>query len=352
MPNHPGDQLDARARRLLRTLIAEYIREGQPVGSRTLAQHAGLDVSPATVRNVMADLEEIGLVAAPHASAGRIPTAQGYRVFVDSLLEMQPLSEPELQRIQQGMPHAAGTHALLNNVSSLLSGITHFVGLVTVPRRERFAFQHIDFVSMGGNRVLVILVFTDHEVQNRVIETSRHHTGAELEQVAQYLNAHFAGLPLEEIRRRLVSEMHEAQSDLNQLMSLSVEIAQAALRDDQKQDDMLVSGQTNLMGLHSLSNIERLRELFEAFQRKQELLGLLDQCLHADGVRLFIGEESGFSALGSCSLIAAPYRNQNRVLGVLGVIGPTRMPYDRVIAVVQATAQALSSTLNRGAQPP
>jgi heat-inducible transcriptional repressor len=345
------DVLDSRARHLLRALISEYIRDGQPVGSRTLARMAGLDVSPATIRNVMADLEEIGLVAAPHTSAGRVPTAQGYRVFVDSLLEIKPLDPNEEARISSGIPEAAGTQALLSNASSLLSGITHFVGLVTVPRREQFAFRHIDFVPVGGNRLLVILVFTDHEVQNRVIETPRPYSASELEQIANYLNAQFAGLSLEQIRARLVADMRQARADLDRTMAAAIDVAGAALQVETR-EDVLVSGHGNLLGLQDLARIEHLRELFEAFQRKQELLRLLENCIHAAGVRLFIGEESGFEALGQCSLVAAPYGADGKVLGVLGVIGPTRMAYDRVIPVVQATARMVSNALNRGATAP
>jgi heat-inducible transcriptional repressor len=339
-------QLDPRARHLLRALIGRYIRDGQPVGSRTLARQAGLDVSAATIRNVMADLEDLGLVAAPHTSAGRIPTAQGYRVFVDSLLEMQPLTESEVEQIRREIPvHAdAGTKNVLNNVSELLSGITHFVGLVTVPKREQFAFRHIDFVPLGGNRLLVILVFTDNEVQNRVIDMPRPFAPHELEQIANYLNSSYSGLALDEIRRRLIGEMHQARHDMNRIMAVAIQVAESALRVETR-EDVLVSGQTNLMGVQDLADVDRLRDLFEAFRRKQELLRLLDNCIHADGVRLFIGEESGFDALGGCSVVAAPYGTPGRVLGVLGVIGPTRMEYQRVIPVVQATARILSSTL-------
>jgi heat-inducible transcriptional repressor len=293
-----SDLLDSRSRRLLRALIAQYIRDGQPVGSRTLAKQSGLDVSPATIRNVLADLEEIGLVAAPHTSAGRIPTTQGYRVFVDSLLEVQPLAEREIERLRSELGSPAGTQDLLNSVSGLLSAATHFVGLVTVPRREAFAFRHIDFVPLDGQRVLVILVFTDNEVQNRVIETARPYSRSELEQVANYLNAHYAGLSLTQIRQRLLSELDEARVAMNATMKTTVEIAGAAL-DVATGEDVVLSGQTNLMGVQELANVERLRNLFDTFNRKQELLQLMDRCIHARGVRLFIGEESGVGPLNA-----------------------------------------------------
>ena len=345
VPTH----LDARARQLLRTLIAQYIADGQPVGSRTLARQSGLDVSAATIRNVMADLEEIGLLSAPHASAGRIPTAQGYRVFVDSLLEFKPLDGPQIEQLRRELPTQGATEDLLNGVSSLLSDVTHFVGVVTVPKREEFPFRHIDFVPLGGNRVLVILVFTDNAVQNRVVATQRAYSASDLEQVANLLNANYAGLRMTEIRERLLREMREASHHLHQLMVAAADVTGQAFP-GQPGADMLVAGQVNLMGSQGLADMDRLRDLFEAFARKRDLLLLLENCASAEGVRLFIGEESGFTALDGCSLVTASYGVDGRALGVLGVIGPTRMAYQRVIPVVQATAQILSGALNQSCQ--
>ena len=336
--------LDPRARSLLRTLIAQHIRDGEPVGSRTLAKHSGLDVSPATIRNIMADLEEIGLLSAPHTSAGRVPTAQGYRVFVDSLLQMQPLKEAEIARLRSQMPVGAGTQALLSNASELLSVMSQFVGVVTVPQRAQFAFRMIDFVPLEGNRILVILVFTDNEVQNRIISTRRAYSSSELEQTANYLNANFAGRPLAEIRTTLIRELRDTRSEMERVLSAAVEISEQAL--DTASEDMLLSGQTRLMGLQGMSDMDRLRELFEAFSRKREILALLERCTKAPGVRVFIGEESGLAPLDTCTIITAPYASHGRVLGVLGVIGPTRMAYDRVIPIVQATADLLGKALN------
>jgi len=339
------DNLDPRTRQLLRTLIGRYIRDGQPVGSQTLARHAGLDVSPATIRNILADLEEIGLLAAPHTSAGRIPTARGLRVFVDSLIEWRSPGERQIQLIHEGLAAQASTQEVLREASSRLSDISRFVGLVTVPRRDRFAFRHIDFVRLDERRVLAILVFTDGEIQNRAVETPRALSAAELEWIANYLNQNYAGLGLAEIRERLVGELDGERREVDRRMAATVALAQATLQPGDG-EDMLVSGQTKLMGgTQGLADIERLRELFEAFQRKSELLQVLEGCLRADGVRLFIGEESGVTSMEQCSLIAAPYASDGRVLGVLGVIGPTRMDYDRVITTVQATAQALSRTM-------
>jgi heat-inducible transcriptional repressor len=341
--------LDPRSRRLLRSLIAQYIAEGQPVGSRTLAKSSGLDVSPATIRNVLADLEEAGLVAAPHTSAGRVPTAQGYRVFVDSLLELRPLAEPEVDQLRRELPTDAATPDLLGSATSLVSEMTRFVGVVSVPRHEEFPFRHIDFVPLDGGRVLVILVFTDGQVQNRVIATQRTYAPGELEQVANYLNQNFGGQRLDEIRARLLREMRDERARLNSLLAAAVEVAEQAFQSGAG-SDMLVAGQTNLMGRQDVADVDRLRELFEAFQRKRDLLQLLERCARAEGVRLFIGEESGFAALDGYSLVTAPYGVGGRVLGVLGVIGPTRMAYERVIPVVQATAGLISGALKR-AQP-
>jgi heat-inducible transcriptional repressor len=340
-----NEGLDPRTRQLLRALIGRYIRDGQPVGSQTLARHAGLDVSPATIRNILADLEEIGLLAAPHTSAGRVPTARGLRVFVDSLIEWRPPAERQIQLIHEGLAAQGSTQEVLRDASSRLSEISHFVGLVTVPRRDRFAFRHIDFVRLDERRVLAILVFTDGEVQNRAVEVPRPLSTGELEWIANYLNQNYAGLGLTEIRGRLVAELDDERREVDRRMAATVALAQATLQpvDD---EDMLVSGQTKLMGgAQGLADVERLRELFEAFQRKSELLQVLEGCLRADGVRLFIGEESGVTSMEQCTLIAAPYASGGRVLGVLGVIGPTRMDYDRVITTVQATAQALSRTM-------
>jgi heat-inducible transcriptional repressor len=347
--------LDPRARQLLRTLIGRYIREGEPVGSQTLARHAGLDVSPATIRNILGDLEEAGLLTSPHTSAGRVPTAQGYRVFVDSLLQLRPLPEGEVARLRRELPAGAGTQSLLGSASELLSAMSHFVGVVSVPRREQFAFRHIDFVPLDAQRVLAILVFADNDVQNRIIQTRRAYDAGELERVANYLNHHFAGHPLADIRSALVRELQAARSEMETLLAHTVELAEQALAaggdsDGTYSEGMLLAGQTRLMGVQDLSDLDRLRELFEAFARKREILQLLERTLRAPGVRIFIGEETGLAPLEGMSLITAPYRAGGtaggQVLGVLGVIGPSRMAYERVIPVVQAAADVLGAAID------
>ncbi|MEN1925157.1 heat-inducible transcriptional repressor HrcA [Luteimonas qiangzhengi] len=340
-----GHDLDPRSRQLLRTLIARHIRDGEPVGSQTLSRHSGLEVSPATIRNILADLEDAGFLSAPHTSAGRVPTAQGYRVFVDSLLQLKPLPEAEQARLRSGLAPGAGTQTLLDSASELVSAMTRFVGVVSVPRREKFAFRHIDFVPVDAQRVMAVLVFADHEVQNRLIRTRRIWEAGELERVANYLNANFAGMSLVDIRAALVRDMRSARNEMEALLAHTVELAEQALSGDD--EDMVVTGQSHLIGLQDLSDLERLRELFEAFSSKREILQLLERTARAPGLGIFIGEETGLAPLEGMSLVTASYGAGGQVLGVLGAIGPTRMAYDRVIPVVQATAGALGAALER-----
>ena len=350
MPFNRQNELDGRARSLLRSLIAQYLTSGEPVGSRTLSRSSGLEVSPATIRNIMADLEDAGLVVSPHTSAGRIPTPRGLRVFVDSLIELQPLPLEDMARLRRELPPPpTTTRDLLGSVSSLLSAVTHFAGVVTVPRHGDFPLRHIDFVPLPEAQVLVILVFADNQVQNRIVQLAKPLSSGELEQAANYLNVHFAGLRVDDIRAHLLGELREAGSELNRLLASSMELAAASFAPRTDQDEVLVSGQTNLMAYAELADLDRLRDLFEAFQRKTEMLQLMEVCARAPGVRLFIGEESGFTALDGCSVVTASYGVQGRVLGAVGVIGPTRMAYERVIPVVQATAGLLSDALNRAA---
>lgn len=336
--------LDPRARHLLRSLIAQHIHDGAPVGSRMLAKSSGLDISAATIRNIMADLEDLGLLAAPHTSAGRVPTAQGYRVFVDSLIQVEPMAAIQMNQLRETMNPAAGTQSLLANAGEMLSAMSQFVGVVSVPQRGQFAFRHIDFVALEGNRVLVILVFTDNEVQNRIINTRRFFSSSELEQTAQYLNQQFAGRALRDIRAALVRELRDTKDEMQKVLAAAVELSEHAF--ESSAEDVLLTGQTRLMAAPEMADVERLRDLFDAFSRKREILGLLERCMKAPGVRVFIGEESGLAPLDACTVITAPYGSQGKVLGVLGVIGPTRMAYERVIPMVQATADLLGQALN------
>lgn len=336
--------LNDRARHLLQVLVSQYIRDGKPVGSRTLSRQSGLDLSAATIRNVMADLEEAGLVSSPHTSAGRVPTHQGYRFFVDTLVTVD--AAQSYDEVEDGLAESEGTTAAIKQASSVLSALTSLVGVVTVPKRDSFAFRHIDFVALSEKQVLAILVFADGEVQNRLLNTDQVFDAATLERAANYLNREFSGLRLPEIKQRLVRQMAQSRRELDELMAAAIDVASSAFSSRQR-EDVVVRGEANLLQYSDLSDLDALPNLFEAFQQKREILYLLEECVSADGVRLFIGEESGSDALGNCSLVSAPYQIDEEVVGVVGVIGPTRMAYDRVISVVQATAGVLTSVLNQ-----
>ena len=342
-------KLDARARQLLRALIAQYIAEGEPARLAHAGEECGFGYQPGhdPQRDVGPWRRSVYCRRRTHRPLACRPPRD---IACSSTACLNsPLDEPQVDALRRELPTLAPTQDLLNGVSSLLSDVTHFVGVVTVPKREEFPFKHIDFVPLGGNRVLVILVFADNDVQNRVVVTQRMYSAGDLEHVANFLNANYAGLRMSEIRERLLREMRETSHNLHQLMVAAVDVTQNPFPQNAGAD-MLVAGQMNLMGSQGLSNMDRLRELFEAFQRKRDLLVLLENCASAEGVRLFIGEESGFAALDACSVITAPYGVEGRILGVLGVIGPTRMAYQRVIPVVQATANILSSALNSSQQ--
>lgn len=340
--------VNERAQHLLRVLIERYIRDGEPVGSRTLARDAGMDLSPATIRNVMADLEEMGFVRSPHTSAGRVPTVQGYRLFVDSLLTVQPLDGQDMQRLRSELNLDLERKDLVERASNLLSGITRMAGVVTLPRRKQAALRRIDFLPLSDNRVLVILVINEREVQNRIIHVDRTYTPAELETVANFLNAQFAGKDIAAVRAAIIDDMRRTREDMDRMMRSAVEMAQQVFEVDalQEREDVVVAGQTNLMTFRELCEVDKLRHLFEAFNQKREILHLLDQCVHAEGVQIFIGEESGYNVLDECSIVTAPYSVDGRIVGVLGVIGPTRMAYDRVIPIVDVTARLLGAALN------
>jgi heat-inducible transcriptional repressor len=340
--------LNSRAEILLKTLIERYIADGQPVGSRTLARQAGLELSPATVRNVMADLEELGLVASPHTSAGRVPTQRGYRLFVDTLLKVRPLTASELRKIKGELGTVQDPQHLIECASQMLSDVSRLAGIVMAPRRdESAAFRHIDFVRLSGKRILVILVTQDGQVQNRIIHAEREYTDAELTQAANYFNDSYAGVSLSDVKRALLSEMQQASDDLSRVMQLALSMARRAFEQDAPEDDSLfVRGESNLLDFPDLGDMRKLRRLFDTFNTKRDLLHLLDRSLRAGGVKIFIGTESGYDALKDCSVVTAPYGVDGQVLGTLGVIGPTRMSYEHVISIVDLTARVLGSALS------
>ncbi len=343
--SHPT--LNERTQHLLKALVERYIRDGQPVGSRTLARDAGLDLSPATVRNVMADLEELGYLHSPHTSAGRVPTARGYRFFIDALLNLRPLDDREVETLRRRIDQPVQSSAeLARSVSDLLSGITRLAGVVMLPRRNVVTLRHVEFLSLSENRVLVILVLNTQEVQNRIIQTRRPYGAVELQQAAHYLNEQFTGKDIQQVREALLRDLRETRDSLDRLMQTVLEMAEQTFETEPVGEDYVVAGQTHLMQCADLSDLDKLRQLFEAFNHKRDLLHLFDQCLHAEGVQIFIGEESGFEVLEGCSVVTAPYTVEGQVLGVLGVIGPTRMAYGRVIPLVDVTARLLAAALN------
>lgn len=334
-----------RAQQLFKLLVERYLQDGTPVPSKLLAQQRGVDVSPATVRNIMADLESRGLVASPHTSAGKVPTIVGLRFFVDSLLSVQPIDPRSFERLQAELHPDQTPNRLVEQASTLLSGITRMAGLVTLPKAEQTSLRHVEFLPLSGSRVLVILVLNERDVQNRVIRLDREYTETELVSAANRLNDEFAGRPLSEIRDAVVESMRRDKEQMDQLMQLTLDLAAKALVDgaDEGPNDYVVTGESNL--LDAQPDVAVLRRLFDAFAEKRDLLDLLDRCLEAEGVHLFIGRESGYRLLDEYSLVTAPYRINGKVAGVLGVIGPTRMAYQRVIPVVDVTARLLSAAM-------
>lgn len=337
--------MDERAKALLKTLVELYIAEGTPVGSRTLSRASGLELSPATIRNVMADLEEMGLIVSPHTSAGRVPTARGYRVFVDTMLTARPLDaiQAELapaarEQLQPGQPGRVITHA-----AQLLSNLSSFVGVVTAPRKAS-VFHHIEFMRLSERRMLLILVTPDGDVQNRVIMTARDYTQSELVEAANFLNSHYAGLTIEEVRERLQQEVETLRSEIAVLMQAAVQAGSEAMAES---DPVVVSGERNLLAVQDFGHdLGSLRKLFDLFEQKTELMRLLDVSSRAEGVRIYIGGESGVVPYEELSIVSAPYEVDGRVVGTLGVIGPTRMPYDRMIQIVDITSKLVSNALS------
>jgi len=346
--NQAYEELSDRAQHLLKVLVSRYIREGQPVGSRTLSRDSGLDLSPATIRNVMSDLEEMGFVGSPHTSAGRVPTPKGYRFFVDTLVNFEPLSPAETARLEQGLvQRVSSDQDLVQAASGLLSGLTHMAGVVTLPRQVVGSLRQIEFLPLSERRVLAILVINEKEVQNRILDVDRDYGEDELRRAANYLNAHFAGKTLISVREELLNSLQETRESMNRRMVDTIQIAQRVFEvGGDGQSGYCLAGETNLMDFAELSDVDKLRELFDAFSRQRDLIHLLDRCMVGSNLQIFIGEESGYQILGDCSVVAAPYVVEDEVVGVLGVIGPTRMAYERVIPIVGITAKILGSALN------
>lgn len=341
------NQLDARTQHLFRVLVENYINDGQPIGSRTLARVSDLEVSPATVRNIMSDLEVLGYLHSPHTSAGRVPTAQGYRLFVDTLIEVKPLKSSIVTGLKSRLTDTNVTQkAVVETASNLLSSLTHMAGVVTMPKHDKAAFRQIEFLSLSDRRILAILVVDQKEVHNRIIHLDKDYSASELREAANYLNDILAGRTLHEVRGLLLKELDSVRQDMDDLMRTAITLGGKIFAQEDSSQKYIVDGQTNLMEFEELSNVDKLRGLFDAFSQKKEILHLLDRCICADGVQIFIGNESGYDVFDDCSVVSAPYSINEDVKGVLAVVGPTRMAYDRVIPIVDVTAKLLSEALN------
>jgi len=337
--------ISERAVILLKRLVTSYINHGLPVGSKQLAQEANLKVSSATIRNVMSDLEKKGLVKAPHTSAGRLPTEQGLRLVVENFLEVQPLQEALLNKMQQHLDPDQDMDALFNQATQMVSELTHMAGVVSVPKPEQFVLRHIEFLPLSDNRVLAILVLNEKEVQNKVLHLHREYSQEELLGAASFLNQQFCGKDVQQIRAALLKDLDRCRDDMDMAMRVAVDIAGKALIPETDDAALIVQGETNLVRYNTSADPVQLQQLFEVFEHKRELLGLFERCIHTEGVKIFIGSDTGFDIPGDCSVITSTYHIDAKTLGVLGVIGPARMNYDHIVPVVDVTAHLLGEAL-------
>ncbi len=338
-----------RAQKLMKVLVENYLKHGQPLGSKTLAEISDLSVSSATIRNIMGELEQSGFVESPHTSAGRVPTTQGYRLFVDNFLTIRQLNETAVKQLETQLLPEKPAVELLPKASLLLSELTSLAGIVRVPSKKVTRIKQIEFLPLEEKRVLAILVLDDNEVQNKVIHTHRFYTRDELQKAANYVNAHLVGEELSVARASILKQMQKEKAEVDSLMKVAVDLAHKSLDDDtiSASDDYHLSGDRNLLDFVEAGDLSNLKAIFEAFHQKQDILALLDKAIYADGVRIFIGEESDTRGFKACSVISAPYHIDNQPVGVLAVVGPTRMRYDKVIPIVDITAKLLSSALNQ-----
>jgi heat-inducible transcriptional repressor len=334
--------LDDRAKLLLKALVERYIADGQPIGSRTLSRASGLELSPATIRNVMSDLEELGLIASPHTSAGRIPTARGYRLFVDTMLTVNRQDIPTA--VSSSKLAAEQPQKVISNAAQLLSNLSQFVGVVMAPRRSS-VFRHIEFMRLSEKRILVIIVAPDGDVQNRVIFTERDYTQSELIEASNFITQHYAGLTIEQVREKLKNEIEQLRSEIATLMQAAVQVSSEAM--GQAEGEVVISGERNLLSVSDFStDMGQLRRAFNLFEQKAQLMRLLDVSSQAEGVRIFIGGESKVVPFEELSIVSAPYEVDGQIVGTLGVIGPTRMAYDRMIQIVDITSKLVSNALS------
>ncbi len=334
--------LDSRAQSLLKTLITHHIDDGQPVGSKTLSASSDLNLSPASIRNIMKDLEDAGFVSSPHTSAGRIPTNKGYRLFVDSLVTVQSLDDVEISSLKNQLIASDNKH-LISSAANTLSELTKFAGIVMIPKAKKIKYKHIEFIGISERRVLVIIITDDGNVQNSVLYTNHDYDKTSLTEAANYFNKEFSGYSVEEAKKRLMDDLKHMKTNISDLMSSAIN---SAADNNDEADNIVMSGQTKLLETVELSqNVASIRKILEVFEKKSALLKLLESSQHANGIQIFIGEESGYQALDECSVITAPYEADGEVLGILGVIGPTRMAYERVIPIVDITAKLLGNSI-------
>ena len=334
--------LDSRAQSLLKTLITHHIDDGQPVGSKTLSASSDLDLSPASIRNIMKDLEDAGFVSSPHTSAGRIPTNKGYRLFVDSLVTVQSLDDVEISSLKNQLIASDNKH-LISSAANTLSELTKFAGIVMIPKAKKIKYKHIEFIGISERRVLVIIITDDGNVQNSVLYTNHDYDKTSLTEAANYFNKEFSGYSVEEAKKRLMDDLKHMKTNISDLMSSAIN---SAADNNDEADNIVMSGQTKLLETVELSqNVASIRKILEVFEKKSALLKLLESSQHANGIQIFIGEESGYQALDECTVITAPYEADGEVLGILGVIGPTRMAYERVIPIVDITAKLLGNSI-------
>jgi heat-inducible transcriptional repressor len=337
--------LDERAQILLKTLVEHYVSDGQPLGSNALLQYSGLALSPATIRNIMSDLEAHGFVASPHTSAGRIPTQQGYRFFVDSLISVKPLALQQVKLLESTL-QSTDQKELINSAVDMLSQLTQFAGVILIPKRKALIFKQLEFMPLSDKRILVIIVTTDGSVQNRIIFSDAPYTASELTQASNYFNTNYSGQTFEEARQKLHNDLKKMQADISRLMAAALDTNDQ--KDTKNKEGVIISGERNLLNVDELaSNVTTLRKLFDVFERRSSLMQLLDNSQKAEGVQIFIGGESGYSPLDECSMVTSPYKVDGQVVGTLGVIGPTRMAYERVIPIVDITAKLLSNALSK-----
>ena len=342
------ESLNTRQELLLKALVESFISDGQPVGSTKLSKTSDLGVSSATIRNVFVDLEDLGYIYSPHKSAGRVPTELAYRMFVDKMIKVQPVNNDLIKRLKPNLSKNIERKNIVKNTNEILSNITGLTGLISLPTQKNMELKQIDFLNLSDNKILAILINKNNDVENKIINLENSYSASELQEAANYLNKIISGQSLHHIRKILLNELDDMRKDMNSIMSSAITFGKKLFLDNDdtnKDDDLLVSGQTRLMNCKELSDIEKLKTLFEAFSEKNNILHLLDKSISSDGVKIFIGAESGYNVLDDCSVVSAPYKFDNDVVGVLGVIGPKRMAYDRVIPIVDITAKLLTDAL-------